>query len=54
VTNNFMAKGGDGYAMLASEGTNGYDTAIDVADALSEYLSENAPFAPAIEGRIRN
>ena len=52
VTNNFMARGGDGYAMLPAEGVNGYDTAIDLADALAEYLSANAPFAPEIDGRI--
>ncbi len=53
VTNNFMARGGDGYAMLASDGHAVYDTAIDMADALAEYLAANAPFTPAIEGRIR-
>ncbi|WP_209426901.1 5'-nucleotidase C-terminal domain-containing protein [Pararhodobacter sp. SW119] len=52
VTNNFMARGGDGYAMLASDGQEGYDTAIDMADALAEYLARHAPYSPAIEGRI--
>ncbi len=52
VTNNFMARGGDGYAMFPAQGRNGYDTAIDLADALAEYLSENAPFAPELDGRI--
>ena len=52
VTNNFMARGGDGYAMLAAEGRNGYDTAIDLADALAEFLSNNEPFAPVLDGRI--
>lgn len=51
VTNDFMAGGGDGYAMLR-DGTNRYDTAIDLADALAEYLSANAPFAPSLDGRI--
>ena len=52
VTNNFMAGGGDGYAMLESDGQQVYDTAIDMADALAEYLAENAPYSPQIEGRI--
>jgi 5'-nucleotidase / UDP-sugar diphosphatase len=52
VTNDFMAGGGDGYAMLRDLGTNRYDTAIDLADALAEYLSVNAPFAPVLDGRI--
>ncbi len=53
VTNNFMARGGDGYAMLASGAMEPYDTAIDMADALAEHLTNNAPYAPRIEGRIR-
>jgi len=52
VTNDFMAAGGDGYAMFRDEGQNGYDTAIDLADALAEYLGANAPFAPSLDGRI--
>jgi 5'-nucleotidase len=38
--------------MLASEAVGGYDTAIDLADALAEHLAENAPFAPVLDGRI--
>ncbi len=52
VTNDFMAAGGDGYGMLAAEGTDGYDTAIDLAEVLARYLSENEPFAPVLDGRI--
>jgi len=52
VTNDFMAGGGDGYAMLESDGQEVYDTAIDMADALAEYLTANAPYTPVIEGRI--
>lgn len=52
VTNDYMAIGGDGYTMFATEGRNGYNTAIDLADALAEYLSENEPFAPVLDGRI--
>jgi len=53
ITNNFIAAGGDGFAMLASGQTDFYDTAIDMADALAEFLSVNAPYAPALDGRIR-
>jgi len=52
ATNDFMAGGGDGYSMLRDMGTNRYDTAIDLADALAEYLTVNAPFAPVLDGRI--
>jgi 5'-nucleotidase len=38
--------------MLASDRTEFYDTAIDMADALAEYLTENAPYAPSLDGRI--
>jgi 5'-nucleotidase len=51
VVSNFMAAGGDGYSALI-EGRNRYDTAIDMADALAEFLSHNAPFAPRLDGRI--
>ena len=52
VTNNFMAGGGDGYAMLREGGMNGYDTAIDLAEVLARFLSDNEPFTPVIDGRI--
>ncbi len=52
VTNNFMAGGGDGYAMLREGGMNGYDTAIDLAEVLARHLSENEPFSPVLDGRI--
>jgi 5'-nucleotidase/UDP-sugar diphosphatase len=52
VTNNFMAGGGDGYAMLRDGGMNGYDTAIDLAEVLARHLSENEPFTPVLDGRI--
>lgn len=52
VTNNFMAGGGDGFAMLKESGMNGYDTAIDLAEVLARFLTENAPYAPALDGRI--
>ena len=51
VVSNFMAAGGDGYSTL-TEGLNRYDTAIDMADALAEFLSANAPYAPRLDGRI--
>ncbi|MFN3955066.1 MAG: bifunctional metallophosphatase/5'-nucleotidase [Pararhodobacter sp.] len=52
VTNNFMAGGGDGYAMLRDEGMEGYDTAIDLAEVLARHLSAHEPFAPMLDGRI--
>jgi 5'-nucleotidase len=51
VVSNFMAAGGDGYSVL-TEGRNRYDTAIDMADALAEFLSANASYPPRLDGRI--
>lgn len=51
VTNNFLARGGDGYTMLA-DAEDTYISAVDLAEALAEYLSVNEPYSPVIEGRI--
>jgi len=52
VTNNFMAKGGDGYAVFRDQGRKAYVSAIGLEEALAEYLANNEPYAPQIEGRI--
>ncbi len=52
VTNNFMARGGDGYAVFAERGMDRYDTAIDLAEVMAEYLANHEPFTPVIDGRI--
>lgn len=51
VSNNFIRKGGDGYAMF-KDAANAYDFGPDVADVVSEYLAANAPYTPVLEGRI--
>ncbi len=51
VSNNFVRKGGDGYAMF-KDAANAYDFGPDVADVASEYLAANAPYTPVLEGRI--
>ena len=52
VTNDFLAGGGDGYAVLTA-GRRSYISAIDLAEVTAAYLAENAPYEPVIEGRIR-
>lgn len=52
VTNNFMANGGDGYAVFRDQGRNAYVSATGLEDALAEYLANNEPYAAKIEGRI--
>ena len=50
VTNNFMASGGDGYAML--RGIQQMDTGFVDADALREYIAKAGKVAPKVEGRL--
>ncbi len=54
ATNNFLAAGGDDYAVFAEAMTlyGGYETGWLLSDALAEYLDAHAPVAPEIEGRI--
>lgn len=51
VVTNFVATGGDGYAVL-TQGTNKYDTGFLDSDTLAEYIRANSPVNPAVEGRI--
>lgn len=51
VSNNFVRKGGDGFAMF-KDAANAYDFGPDVADVASEYLAANAPYTPYVDGRI--
>ncbi|MEM0935385.1 MAG: 5'-nucleotidase C-terminal domain-containing protein [Pseudomonadota bacterium] len=52
VSNNFMRKGGDGYGMFASNGMNAYDFGPDVDRVVADWLTENGPFTPFLDGRI--
>lgn len=51
VSNNFVRNGGDGYAMFKTA-ANAYDFGPDLADVLSEYLSQKGPYEPYLDGRI--
>lgn len=52
VTNNYVRNGGDGYKMFATEAQNAYDFGPDLADVTAEYLAENTPYTPYLDGRI--
>jgi 5'-nucleotidase len=52
VTNNYVRNGGDGYKMFSTEGMNAYDFGPDVADVTAEYLAEQGPYTPYLDGRI--
>jgi 5'-nucleotidase len=51
VVNNFIAGGGDGYAVL-TRGTNVLNTGFLDSDVLAEYISANSPVSAQVEGRI--
>jgi 5'-nucleotidase len=51
VSNNFVRNGGDGYSMF-TDAQNAYDFGPDLADVTAEYLAENAPYTPYLDGRI--
>jgi 5'-nucleotidase / UDP-sugar diphosphatase len=52
VTNNYVRNGGDGFDMFSGDDKNAYDYGPDLADVTAEYLAENAPYQPYVDGRI--
>lgn len=52
ATNNFMRNGGDGYALFATNAQDAYDYGPGLEEVLAEYLSNNEPYTPVIDGRI--
>lgn len=52
VSNDYVRQGGDGFGMFATEAQNAYDFGPDLADVLAEYIIENAPYQPYLDGRI--
>ncbi len=52
VTNNFMRTGGDGFSVLAENAIDPYDFGTADFEVLLDYIEENSPSAPELEGRI--
>lgn len=52
VTNDFLRRGGDGYAMLRDGAVDPYDTGPPLEAVIARALSVAPPVAPAVEGRI--
>ena len=52
VSNNFMRKGGDGYAMFATNAVDAYDFGPGLEEVVADHISANAPYNPRTEGRI--
>ncbi len=53
VTNNYVRNGGDGYSMFEGDDKKAYDYGPDLADVTAEYLADNAPYQPYLDGRIK-
>jgi 5'-nucleotidase/UDP-sugar diphosphatase len=51
-TNDFMRKGGDGYALFGSNAVDPYDYGPGMEEVLAEYIANNAPYQPKLEQRI--
>ncbi|WP_375261275.1 bifunctional metallophosphatase/5'-nucleotidase [Palleronia sp.] len=51
ASNNYVRNGGDGYSMFV-DAKNAYDFGPDVAVVTADYLAENMPYDPYIDGRI--
>ena len=52
ATNNYERNGGDDYSMFSEYAVNPYDFGPSLDEALADYIAENSPVAPAVEGRI--
>jgi 5'-nucleotidase len=51
VSNNYVRNGGDGFAMFV-DAANAYDFGPDLADVTAEFLAQNSPYQPYVDGRI--
>lgn len=52
ATNDFIRQGGDDFSVLDSNAIDPFDFGLLIIDALSAYISDNAPVSPDVEGRI--
>lgn len=51
VSNNFMRKGGDGYAVF-TKARDAYDFGPNLEEVVAAYIGARAPYAPRLTGRI--
>ena len=47
-----MRGGGDGYKLFASNARNAYDYGPGLELVVAEYLADNQPYEPYLDGRI--
>jgi 5'-nucleotidase len=53
ATNQFMRRGGDGYAALRDRAIDPYDFGPGLEEALAAYIEARSPLHAGLEGRIR-
>ncbi len=52
ATNDYMRRGGDGYAIFAEKGMDAYDVGPGLETVLADYLAARSPYTPDTDGRI--
>jgi 5'-nucleotidase / UDP-sugar diphosphatase len=52
ATNDFMRRGGDGYTVFAENAINAYDFGRPLDAVVAEYIRNNSPVSPMLDGRI--
>ncbi|TVQ54684.1 MAG: LysM peptidoglycan-binding domain-containing protein [Rhodobacteraceae bacterium] len=52
ASNDFMRRGGDGYAVFAEQARNAYDFGPGLDAALARFIADNTPYQPRLAGRI--
>jgi 5'-nucleotidase len=52
VTNDFVRRGGDGFAVLRDQATNAYDFGPGLENVLADYLAAHPGYMPYTDGRI--
>ncbi|MFN8449328.1 MAG: 5'-nucleotidase C-terminal domain-containing protein [Anaerolineae bacterium] len=52
ASNDFMRRGGDGYTVFNDNAIDPYDFGKPLDQVLADYIANNSPIAPAVEGRI--
>lgn len=52
VSNDFLRKGGDGYAVFADNAMKAYDFGPNLENVVAEYMASAGAYAPVFDGRI--
>jgi len=52
VSNDYMRRGGDGYAVFRDNGMNAYDFGPGLEQVVADFVARNSPYTPYTDGRI--